>query len=212
MNRNKLDVYFIMGSQNSPNPLETLEQALKAGITCFQLREKGEGCLEGAAYEAFALACQQLCQRYDVPFIVNDDVALALKIEADGIHLGQDDMAITTFRALASNKIVGVSVHTMAELKQAIESGADYAGIGPIFPTKSKPDAKRPAGFHFLQAARHAYPNFPIVAIGGIDECNAQLVRANGADGVAVISVICESTDITKTIQLLRGEKENGVK
>lgn len=114
MNRNKLDVYFIMGSQNSPNPLETLEQALKSGITCFQLREKGEACLKGAAYEAFVLACQQLCQRYDVPFIVNDDVALALKIEADGIHLGQDDVAITTFLWLPIKSSVFLSTRWLS--------------------------------------------------------------------------------------------------
>lgn len=203
MNRNMLNVYFIMGTQNCKEPLETLEKALQAGISCFQFREKGEGCLTGAAYEAFALACQKLCKAYNVPFIVNDDIELALKIGADGIHVGQDDVAITEFRTLATDKIVGVSVHNEQELAHAVRSGADYVGIGPIYSTKSKNDAKPPAGLDFLQTARKQYPHFPIVGIGGIDENNALDVRLTGADGIAVISVICESPDIKTTIQKL---------
>ena len=203
MNRNMLDVYFIMGTQNSKKPLETLEKALQAGISCFQFREKGEGCLTGAAYEEFALACQKLCNAYNVPFIVNDDVELAIKIGADGIHVGQDDVPITEFKTLATDKIVGVSVHNEQELDQAIRSGANYVGIGPIYPTKSKHDAKPPAGLDFLRVARMKYPDFPIVGIGGINEFNALDVRLSGADGVAVISVICESSDIQTTIQKL---------
>lgn len=203
MNRNMLNVYFIMGTQNSKEPLETLEKALQTGISCFQFREKGEGCLTGAAYEAFAFACQKLCKAYNVPFIVNDDIELALKMDADGIHVGQDDVIITEFRTLAKDKIVGVSVHNEQELAQAVRNGADYVGIGPIYPTKSKHDAKPPAGLDFLRTASKQYPHFPIVGIGGIDEHNAHKVRASGADGVAVISVICESADLKKTIQKL---------
>lgn len=207
MNRNDLSVYFIMGTSNSEQPLETLEKALQAGITCFQFREKGESCLKGAAYEAFAQECQNLCRAYNVPFIVNDDVDLALKLDADGIHVGQDDLAITEFRAQAKGKIIGVSVHDERELIQAVKSGADYVGIGPIYQTKSKSDAKPPAGVHFLRKARSLYPHFPIVGIGGINEKNAAEVRSAGADGVAVISVICESSDLEKTILILSGEK-----
>ncbi|MBQ0139015.1 MAG: thiamine phosphate synthase [Kurthia sp.] len=203
MNRNVLDIYFIMGSQNSKEPIETLEKALQAGITCFQLREKGEGRLTGIAYENFAKACQKMCRAYRVPFIVNDDVELALKIEADGIHVGQDDTAITEIRALAKDKIVGVSVHNEQELTFAIQQGADYVGIGPIYSTKSKLDAKPPAGLNFLSMARRQYSDFPIVGIGGIDESNARHVRSRGADGIAVISVICESPDIKYTIKNL---------
>jgi len=207
MNRNDLSVYFIMGMANSKEPLETLEKALQAGITCFQFREKGENCLTGEAYESFARACQNLCRSYGVPFIVNDDVELALKLEADGIHVGQDDLAITEFRALAKDKIIGVSVHNEQEMAFAVQSGADYVGIGPIYPTKSKKDAKPPAGLVFLRKARSLYPQFPIVGIGGINEKNAGDVRSSGADGVAVISVICESPNIENTIQELSGEK-----
>lgn len=203
MNRDRLNVYFIMGTANCKEPLYTLEKALQAGITCFQFREKGEGCLTGKAYEEFALACQKLCREYNVPFIVNDDVELALKMNADGIHVGQDDRPITEFRTLVKDKIVGVSVHNVQELTQAVKSGADYVGIGPIYGTKSKIDAKPPAGLEFLRTARKQYPKFPIVGIGGINERNAGNVRLAGADGVSVISVICESSNIKGTIQKL---------
>ena len=207
MNRKDLNVYFIMGTANTSEPLKILEQALKAGITFFQFREKGEPCLTGEAYEAFARDCQKLCKSYDVPFIVNDNVELALKLEADGIHVGQDDLAITEFRARAKDKIIGVSVHDEKEMALAVKSGADYVGIGPIYSTKSKKDAKPPAGLEFLQKARSQYPDFPIVGIGGINEVNAADVRSAGADGVAIISVICESPNIEKTIRELSGEK-----
>ncbi len=207
MNRDDLNVYFIMGTANSAQPLEILEKALQAGITCFQFREKGAGCLTGEDYESFARACQKLCRKYGVPFIVNDDVSLALKLDADGIHVGQDDLAITEFRSYAKEKIIGVSVHDEREMALAVRSGADYVGIGPIYPTKSKSDAKPPAGLDFLQKARSRYPEFPIVGIGGINEKNAADVRSSGADGVAIISVICESSNIEKTVQELSGEK-----
>lgn len=208
MNPDVLNVYFIMGTVNCVEPpLDTLEQALQAGITCFQFREKGEGCLNGEAYEAFARNCQKLCKDYGVPFIVNDDVELALMLDADGIHVGQDDLAITEFRARADNKIIGVSVHNEQEMELAVRSGADYVGIGPIYPTKSKKDAKPPAGLGFLKKVRSQYPSFPIVAIGGINEMNASEVRLAGADGISIISVICESSNVEGTIQKLRGAR-----
>lgn len=185
------------------DPLETLEEALEAGITCFQLREKGEGALTGIVYEEFARTCQKMCQAYQVPFIVNDDVELALKLDADGIHIGQEDLALATFRKQAKGKIVGVSVHSSKEMEQALLNGADYIGIGPIYKTQSKKDAKPPAGLHFLKAMRKQIGNFPIVGIGGITEENANDVRFSGADGVAVISDICHSKDIGQTVKNL---------
>nr|WP_106781381.1 thiamine phosphate synthase [Lysinibacillus timonensis] len=196
-----LDKYFIMGTMNCQrDPLVVLEEALQAGITMFQLREKGENALTGEAYVQFARKCQNLCHDYKVPFLINDDVELALLLDADGIHVGQDDLNINMFRKRAENKIIGVSVHTMEELKQAVLSGADYVGIGPIFKTSSKTDAKPPAGVAFLKKARTEYPNLPIVAIGGISPSNSSLVREAGADGVAVISAISLSEDIRKTV------------
>lgn len=205
MNREVLNVYFIMGTINCvENPLETLRKALDAGITCFQLREKGEGSLIGKEYEAFARACQKLCKTNNVPFIINDDVDLALKLDADGIHVGQDDAALATFRQQAKGKMVGVSVHTPLEMQAAIRAGADYVGIGPIYATQSKTDANPPAGLGFLKEMRIEHPAYPIVGIGGITEENAQNVRLAGADGVSVISVICQSANIQETVKKLK--------
>lgn len=194
-----------MGTPNCiEEPLHVLEDALKAGITIFQLREKGEGALTGKALEQFARQCQALCKRYNVPFIVNDDVELALKLQADGVHVGQDDVSLTKIQEFFKGLIVGVSVHTVGELEQAVRGGADYVGIGPIYETQSKFDAKGPAGVTFLQQARTLFPGFPLVAIGGITTKNAHEPLSAGADGVAVISEICQSQDRQETVRLCK--------
>lgn len=191
-----------MGSENAKQrePLAILEEALKAGITMFQFREKGPKALIGQAYEKFASDCQKLCQQYDVPFIVNDDVDLAIKLKADGVHIGQDDMHISIAREKIGDILLGISVHSDAELQVALQYGADYVGIGPIFATRSKQDANEPSGTVFLQQVRSQHPELPIVAIGGIDTANAHTVFEAGSDGVAVISAICESNDIQHTV------------
>lgn len=205
LNPNLLKVYFIMGTSDTPRPLEVLEEALEAGITLFQFREKGEKALTGAAYEQFARDCQRLCQSYGVLFIVNDDVDLAVKLNADGVHIGQDDEPIAKVRNRMSGKLVGVSAHTQAQIVSAVKEGADYVGIGPIYPTISKTDAKQPMGVAFLKQVAQEYCDLPIVAIGGINEENAATVVAGGADGVAVISVICRSQCIKETVRKLKG-------
>lgn len=205
MKQSDLAVYFIMGTENcKEEPLKVLEEALKAGITFFQYREKGQNALKGEAYEEFAKKCHDLCKEYKVPFIVNDDVELAIKLDADGIHIGQDDRGLEEIREQFVGKIIGVSVHTHEEIKAAVLGGADYVGIGPIYETKSKLDAKAPAGVNFLQSVRANYPKFPIVAIGGISTENAHLVFQAGADGVAVISTICESVNRVATVKKLK--------
>lgn len=134
-----LPVYFIMGSNNcTKEPLQVLRDALEGGITIFQLREKGEGALTGEKRIDFAKELQALCKEYGVPFLVNDDVELALELDADGVHVGQDDEGITSVREKMGDKIIGVSAHTIEEARFAIENGADYLGVGPIFPTSTK--------------------------------------------------------------------------
>lgn len=191
-----------MGSQNVKHrePLALLKEALQAGITMFQFREKGPGALTGQAYEQFARDCQKLCQAYEVPFIVNDDVALALQLKADGVHIGQDDLPISIVREKIGDMLLGISVHSNAELQVALQYKADYVGIGPIFATFSKHDAKAPHGTAFLQQVRLQQPDLPIVGIGGIHPSNAPTVFKAGSDGVAVISAICESRDIHETV------------
>lgn len=191
-----------MGSENAKHrePLAILEEALQAGITMFQFREKGPKALTGQAYDKFASDCQKLCQQYHVPFIVNDDVDLAIKLKADGIHIGQDDLHISIVREKIGDMLLGISVHSDAELQVALQYGADYVGIGPIFATRSKQDANAPSGTAFLQQVRSQHPELPIVAIGGIDNANAHTVFEAGSDGIAVISAICESNDIQHTV------------
>lgn len=206
MKREDLALYFIMGTGNSrlQEPLIVLEQALQHGITMFQLREKGHNALTGPAYEDFARHCQRLCQQYRVPFIINDDVELAIKLGADGIHIGQKDFPVCKIREKIGKMILGVSVHSQDELQIAQQYGADYVGIGPIFATTSKSDANPPSGTAFLQSVRSENRELPIVAIGGINCANAPAVLQAGADGVAVISAICDSKDIAHTVTMFR--------
>lgn len=182
-----------MGSVNAPdgNPLEVLEQALRGGVTCFQLREKGENALQGNEKLAFAKSCQQLCKGFDVPFIVNDDVELAIHLEADGVHVGQDDLDTREVRKrIGDLMVLGVSVHSLEEAAAALEVNADYVGMGPVYRTDSKADANPVAGITGIVSVASRFPDLPIVGIGGITSTNLEPVLKNGASGVSVISAI----------------------
>lgn len=206
-------VYFIMGTDNTGKrqPLEVLKEALQGGIDYFQLREKGPSALTGSALIEFAVACQQLCREYDVPFIVNDDVELAWEIGADGVHIGQEDQsALHVRRIIGLDKILGVSVHSLEEAAIAMENGADYVGMGPVFETCTKTDAKKPAGVNGIEMVKNKFPNFPVVGIGGITPLNAELVWAAGADGIAVISAIADAKNLASQITLLRPAAKAG--
>ncbi|MEY8349875.1 thiamine phosphate synthase [Bacillus cereus] len=186
-----LQVYFIMGSNNCKRgPLQVMKEALDGGVTLFQFREKGEGALTGEERVRFAKQLQALCKEYDVPFIVNDNVELAIELDADGVHVGQDDEGITSVREKMGDKIVGVSAHTVEEARFAIVNGADYLGVGPIFPTSTKKDTKAVQGTKGLRHFREAGITVPIVGIGGITVENAASVIEAGADGISVISAI----------------------
>ncbi|WP_018932057.1 thiamine phosphate synthase [Gracilibacillus lacisalsi] len=195
MKRDLLQVYFILGSNNmEQDPLYVLEEALKGGITLFQFREKGYGALTGQDKKQLAIEMKKLCHQYDIPFLVNDDVDLALEIEADGVHVGQEDMSIQEVRKIVpSDWLVGVSSTNVQEAVQAKNDGADYIGVGPIFSTNTKNDAKKPIGAEGLREIRDNVGDLPIVAIGGIQLGHViELMRA-GADGVSVISAISQS-------------------
>lgn len=186
-------VYFIMGSFNAAyeEPLEVLEQALRGGITCFQLREKGPNALQGDEKLAFAKSCQQLCRVFGVPFIVNDDIELARRIGADGVHVGQDDLSAAEVRKqIGEDTLLGVSVHSIEEATAALAAGADYIGMGPVYQTGSKPDAKPVAGTSRISEVAALFPELPIVGIGGITSANLDSVIKSGADGVSIISAI----------------------
>jgi thiamine-phosphate pyrophosphorylase len=205
-NSEQLSVYFIAGTQDIKwgTLPHILEQALKAGITCFQYREKGSGSLKGQAMKEMARTCQKLCRQYQIPFIINDDVALALELNADGIHVGQDDQAIQEVLALFPNKIVGLSCYDQAEVMNANALPAiSYYGIGPIYGTQSKQDAKAPIGPDKLQELTKLSTK-PVVAIGGISLANRQTLRKTGIDGISVISALTQAENLAAAVQALR--------
>jgi thiamine-phosphate pyrophosphorylase len=190
-----LRVYFIMGSTNcSKEPTEVLNEAIAGGITLFQFREKGEDALTGSEKYALARELQTLCRDHHIPFIVNDDIELAMAIDADGVHIGQEDESVKTVRdQIGTNKILGVSVHSTEEAMSAIRDGTDYFGIGPVFPTKTKADAKPSRGTTLIEILRKDGCEVPIVGIGGITIENARSVIDAGADGVSVITAISQA-------------------
>ncbi|MFY9944578.1 MAG: thiamine phosphate synthase [Exiguobacterium chiriqhucha] len=192
----QLRLYFICGTANAEDMLQTVETALQCGVTCFQFREKGKHALYGDKKEAMARALQTLCRSYDVPFIINDDVDLAERIDADGVHIGQDDAEAARVRErIGPDKWLGVSVHTLEEVAAAIEH-ADYVGIGPVYPTNSKEDAGAVNGTVLIRQVRALYRELPIVGIGGISPEHVSMIRNDGADGVAVISAIASAPDV----------------
>jgi thiamine-phosphate pyrophosphorylase len=203
--RRYLKVYFIMGSVNCrKNPLEVLQEAIDGGITLFQFREKGKGALVGEKKLQLAKDLQEICRRNSVPFIVNDDIDLAIELDADGVHIGQDDEpAENVRRRIGSHKIVGVSAHTPEEAQKALKDGADYLGLGPIFATQTKEDAKAVQGTRLVRLLRQNGMDIPIVSIGGITPENAGEVITAGADGVSVITAISHAPSIRETAERL---------
>ncbi len=179
---------------------DVVRAALAGGATFVQLREKN---LEDALFLDEAQKLQILCQEYHVPFVINDNVPIALKMDADGVHVGQSDMEAGNVRELlGSDKIIGVSVGTVEEALQAETRGADYLGVGAVFPTGSKDDAK-PVTHEMLRSITEAV-HIPVVAIGGITENNTPSLSGSGIDGIAVISAIFGQEDITKATERLR--------
>ncbi|XXM72549.1 thiamine phosphate synthase [Lysinibacillus sphaericus] len=200
-----LQLYFIMGSTNCiADPVHVLEQAIEGGITLFQYREKGPGALVGPEKTRLAEKLFRVCKDADIPFIVNDDVDLALELDADGIHVGQEDLAADFVRAKAGDKIVGVSAHTIEEAEKAIEDGADYLGLGPIYPTISKDDAREVSGLSIIENFRKNGITVPIVGIGGINAENARAVIQAGANGVSLISAIAAAADVKNAAMELK--------
>lgn len=178
---------------------EQIEEALKAGITLLQYREKS---LPLDAFVKQAKEINQLARQYHIPFIINDNVEAAITVEADGVHLGQEDDDILSARArLGPDKIIGCSAHTVEEAITAQKMGADYIGVGAVFGSSTKQNA-RPLSKAILTAICRAV-TIPVVAIGGINQDNIMSLAGTGVDGVAVISAIFAQQDITKATQEL---------
>lgn len=177
-----------------------IEAAIVGGATVVQYREK-HASTRHMIEEALEL--RDLTRRAGVPLIVNDRVDVALAVDADGVHVGQDDMPVALARRLIGNKLLGVSAHSLSEALQAVRDGADYLGVGPIFATTTKPDAASPIGLDGLRAIRQ-HVLIPIVAIGGINPANAADVMRAGADGIAVVSAVVAADDVTAAARQLR--------
>ena len=203
---NYLELYAVtdrhwLGNQTL---LEQVQEALDGGATCIQLREKQ---LDDKTFLQEAIEIQKLCKQYQVPFIVNDNVEIAKDMHADGIHVGQSDMeALDVRKALGNDVILGVSAQTVEQAKKAEAHGADYLGVGAVFPTGSKDDAED-VSYETLKAICEAV-SIPVIAIGGITQDNVKDLAGSGIVGIAVISAIFAQKDITQATKDLKQATE----
>ncbi len=181
-----------------------VEKVLKGGATFIQLREKN---LDEEQFLEEAKEIQKLCREYHVPFVINDNVKIAAAIDADGVHVGQSDMEAGDVRTkLGQDKIIGVSAQTVEQAIEAEKRGADYLGVGAVFPTGSKDDAIE-VGKETLKAICEAV-SIPVIAIGGIGAHNVGELAESGICGIAVISALFAQPDIEMATKELRSRTE----
>lgn len=192
--------YFITDSKLSKaGNARDVQNAAESGVSVIQYRNK-RGTTKQLYQEAKKL--KELCKQAnkETLFLINDRVDIVLAIDADGVHLGQDDMPYETARRLlGNNKTIGITVHNLEEAKQAEEMGANYLGISPIFATGTKSDAGKPCGTSLITQVKNLC-NLPVIAIGGITHENAQEVVDAGADGLCAISAVIAKDDVKKEI------------
>ena len=187
---------------------QQVECALKGGVTCVQLREKE---LSDEDFLAEAIEIGALCKKYGVPFFINDNVDVAVKCKADGIHVGQEDMAAAKVRErVGDDMMIGVSVHTVSEALEAVAAGADCLGVGAMFSTSTKADASV-LPMDTLKDICDAV-DIPVVAIGGIGKSNIDKLKGTGVDGVALVSAIFSADDIESECRELRKLSEEMVR
>lgn len=183
---------------------EQVEKALRGGATFIQLREKS---LDTESFIEEAGQIKILCEKYHVPFVINDNVEVALAVGADGVHVGQGDMAASDARKkLGAGKIIGVTARTVQQAAEAERQGADYLGTGAVFATSTKGDAKEISHGTLKEICRSV--SIPVVAIGGITAGNVMELKGTGIEGVAVVSAVFASEDIESAARELRGLAE----
>ena len=171
---------------------EAVEKSIKGGVTLVQLREKDISSLD---FYNLAVAVKKITDKYNVPLIINDRIDIALAVDAAGVHVGQSDIpAKVARRVIGDDKILGISAATLEEAKLAEAEGADYLGIGAVFPTDTKKDA-RSVSVELLDEIKKSL-TVPVVGIGGINENNAELLKESKIDGIAVVSAILGKDDI----------------
>lgn len=187
---------------------DDVEKAIRGGATFIQIREKD---LDNAAFLAQAKAVKAVTDRYGVPYVVDDNVEVAKAIDADGVHVGQSDMETGAVREkLGPDKIIGVSVQTVEQALLAEKRGADYLGVGAVFPTSTKQDASE-VSFELLREICDKV-SIPVVAIGGINRENVTQLAGSGIDGIAVVSAVFAAEDIEKATAELAEKVRQTVK
>lgn len=196
------DIYAILGEEFSHgrNNIEIVKELIDANVKLIQYREKNKNKQE--KFEQ-CKTIRQMTKKFDITFIVNDDVDIALAVNADGIHIGQEDMPIEQVKNIAPNMIVGLSTHNKEQAKEAVTKGADYIGVGPIFDTKTKKDLEKSQGLEYLKWVSENI-SMPYVAIGGIKEENILLAKNNGANCFAMISEIVGAKAIKDKVESIR--------
>ncbi len=201
--RFKALLYLVTDRQLARRPIEVVvEEAIKGGVDCVQLREKNINTRE---FVEIAHTIKYITDRYNVPLIINDRIDVALAVDAYGVHLGQDDMPLKKARSIVPHSmIIGISVSTVNEAIEAEENGADYIGAGSIFTTSTKDDISGIIGLEGLQEIKKAV-KIPVIAIGGIQIHNAESVVQHGADGIAVVSAIVSSESPYEASRTLKG-------
>jgi len=178
---------------------DSIERSIQGGVTLVQLREKSVSTLE---FLQLAIRVKVITSRYHIPLIINDRLDIALAVDADGLHVGQDDLPMLKARELFPNKIIGVSASTLEEALLAQQQGADYLGVGAVYSTATKTDAPE-VSLDQLSLIKKSV-TIPVVAIGGINQVNLQQVMATGIDGVSVVSAILAEKNIFKAAKQLR--------
>lgn len=180
--------------------LDCVEAAIRGGVTMVQLREKE---ISTRAFYEEAEALKRLTSKYQIPLLINDRLDIALAVDAEGLHIGQSDLpADVARRLLGADKLLGLSAGSVEEAKAAVNDGADYLGVGAVFPTETKQDAKN-VGKDMLRAVKEAV-SVPVVGIGGIHAENLPDIYGCGADGIAVVSAIMGSSRPETAAQTLR--------
>ncbi|WP_141500475.1 thiamine phosphate synthase [Paenibacillus luteus] len=201
-------LYAITGEQFHPGRglVEVMEEAILGGVDIIQLRDKSG---DKAAILEKAKALRELTRKYGVTFIVNDDIDIAMEVDADGIHLGQGDVPLLEARKIVGTKIIGISTHAIEEAVLAQEQGADYIGVGPIYPTATKVDVVDPVTIAYVREVVREV-NIPFVAIGGIKLHNVDEVIEAGATRICAVSEIVGSADVKGTCEAFIRKLERG--
>ncbi len=212
LQKNNLLLYLVTDNRwaiDTESLYKQIEKAILNGVTIVQYREKNLGNMKNEKYIEEAVKIKELCNKHNIPFIINDDPYFAKEINADGVHVGQEDMPVIKAREiLGQDKIIGTSAHNVGEAEKAEKEGADYIGVGAVFGSKTKKNVSKMTPLLLKKIANSV--SIPVVAIGGINENNIDMLQCTNISGIAVISAILAKNDIETATKVLK-EKARGV-